>query len=692
MMFRDKSISKLYAYALAAVFALTLAGCGGGGGEKAAAVVDPPVTTEPTGPTPAEIDQMIMDAQDAAAAAATAADDALNAAKAAIDGASAGQGADAKHYALATTELGKAKDAKVAADAANAAAMAADTVEAAEAARDDALEAQGDAEAAQAETVMFADLVNTAFEFGVVVDAAEMYSDMAALTLSEDKVTVIDFREGNEEKTLGAAGRIASIRQDAEAARNAANRAMAARTNYEVANTAANEAEAIQARAEAAFIIIEQAADDAADAYNRALAATTLAEAETARDEAKMHYATALGYLYNIYDISNGMGIGNKSGVLRAGEARMAAETAADTYVLGLFMAANRDAPEQGETESDENYATRVERLNDVAAAAAAAAIDSSVDTDAEGTTQNNGNNANVATTVTYGLDTADDPKTADEDEAKAATRMFSVNFAGPSVIVDSADATGEEDATTTSTDLIALGANGEFNGVELARELDDAAEAKTKNVHVYSDIEQTTRTTKTVETTTTATSRPETTINVANFDDAADISPVADDPETEIDESVHATSNAAVFSGTFTYDGDNNADTDDVTHTGKFQCDTQPCTITRSGGAVTGLTGYEFIPTATQTTTTMENDDKVDGDYLAFGVWLLMPDTGNMTNGDVIEVGAFAGGSMPYTVLAPLTGTATYEGPAVGVKAVDDVVSHVDGSVTLDADFGNTD
>ncbi len=32
MMFRDKSISKLYAFALAAVFALTLAGCGGGGG------------------------------------------------------------------------------------------------------------------------------------------------------------------------------------------------------------------------------------------------------------------------------------------------------------------------------------------------------------------------------------------------------------------------------------------------------------------------------------------------------------------------------------------------------------------------------------------------------------------------------------------------------------------------------------
>ena len=32
MMFRDKSISKFYAFSLAAVFALTLAGCGGGGG------------------------------------------------------------------------------------------------------------------------------------------------------------------------------------------------------------------------------------------------------------------------------------------------------------------------------------------------------------------------------------------------------------------------------------------------------------------------------------------------------------------------------------------------------------------------------------------------------------------------------------------------------------------------------------
>ena len=55
MMFRDKSISKLYAYALAAVFALTLAGCGGSGGGTAAAPEEPEmVDPVDPGPTDAE--------------------------------------------------------------------------------------------------------------------------------------------------------------------------------------------------------------------------------------------------------------------------------------------------------------------------------------------------------------------------------------------------------------------------------------------------------------------------------------------------------------------------------------------------------------------------------------------------------------------------------------------------------------
>ena len=53
MTFREKPITKLYAFAMAAVFALVLAGCGGGGG-SAAVEEEPPVVVEPE-PTPQEM-------------------------------------------------------------------------------------------------------------------------------------------------------------------------------------------------------------------------------------------------------------------------------------------------------------------------------------------------------------------------------------------------------------------------------------------------------------------------------------------------------------------------------------------------------------------------------------------------------------------------------------------------------------
>ena len=48
MTFKDKSITKLYAFAMAAVFALVLAGCGGGGGSATAPDPEPPAMPEPT--------------------------------------------------------------------------------------------------------------------------------------------------------------------------------------------------------------------------------------------------------------------------------------------------------------------------------------------------------------------------------------------------------------------------------------------------------------------------------------------------------------------------------------------------------------------------------------------------------------------------------------------------------------------
>ena len=155
MKFREKSISKLYAFALAAVFALTLAGCGGGGGT--AAVEEPPPMPDPqmecvdaggrwnadnTCTTAAELEAMkLTDAQAAAQAA-------YNAAKAAVDAAAANRDSDSDSYDAALQALG-------AAEAANSAAQAATTSGAAEA-------AQADAEAARDDAVAYVGMVNQA--------------------------------------------------------------------------------------------------------------------------------------------------------------------------------------------------------------------------------------------------------------------------------------------------------------------------------------------------------------------------------------------------------------------------------------------------------------------------------------------------------------------------------------------------
>ena len=57
------------------------------------------------------------------------------------------------------------------------------------------------------------------------------------------------------------------------------------------------------------------------------------------------------------------------------------------------------------------------------------------------------------------------------------------------------------------------------------------------------------------------------------------------------------------------------------------------------------------------------------DTDYLYIGTWLFVPDTANAL--DDYEIGAFSGGSAQVfdtSALQALTGTAKYEGPAVGV------------------------
>ena len=81
------------------------------------------------------------------------------------------------------------------------------------------------------------------------------------------------------------------------------------------------------------------------------------------------------------------------------------------------------------------------------------------------------------------------------------------------------------------------------------------------------------------------------------------------------------------------------------------------------------------------------------DADYLAGGVWLVVPDDGSRAADYVF--GAFADGNDPFeqTSLAALTGTATYAGDATGVfsKEQTDDSTHIgffEGDVTMTADF----
>ena len=124
----------------------------------------------------------------------------------------------------------------------------------------------------------------------------------------------------------------------------------------------------------------------------------------------------------------------------------------------------------------------------------------------------------------------------------------------------------------------------------------------------------------------------------------------------------------------------------------GWFRCVSQSCgrsTSTVNGATQMMLTGsWIFVPSTSTTVTTP------DADYLAGGVWLIVPDDASSAAGYVF--GAFADGSDPFlqSSLAALQGTATYEGDATGVYSEESGgttgIGYFNGDVTLMADFGS--
>ena len=132
---------------------------------------------------------------------------------------------------------------------------------------------------------------------------------------------------------------------------------------------------------------------------------------------------------------------------------------------------------------------------------------------------------------------------------------------------------------------------------------------------------------------------------------------------------------------------------TDNVpTQTGRFYCadpGTSPgCSISvDADGKITSVQGYQWQRQTSGTSPTN------DADYLAWGVWLMVPDaapsaTDATTNA---AAGAFASGSDVFQVRAELTGTATYNGVASGVYSAAGMVEYFDADVSLNANFGGT-
>ena len=252
MMSRNKPISKLYAFMLAAVFALTLAGCGGGGG--AADVTPPP----PAGPTDAEL---IAAAQKAAATAAAAAKKSSDAATAAV-AAVATSTADVPNLTRADDAADAAMAAYMAAKAASDAAMSPTvTVAAAQAAQ--ATAESKAAEAAQAATAAggYADLVAAAQK--VLDDEEQRQADVAAARTA----------------AMGSQGDAETDATNAEAQADAAEA------------TAPGTAGAIAARA--AATAARAAADAAKDAHDAITDDMTKAEADAKAAEAATAAATA---------------------------------------------------------------------------------------------------------------------------------------------------------------------------------------------------------------------------------------------------------------------------------------------------------------------------------------------------------------------------------------------------------------
>ena len=493
--------------------------------------------------------------------------------------------------------------AQAAADAADAAATAAE--EASTRAQAATMSADAVVEQTTAETAQGTadDQLAMAQELNRESQAA---SDAAGLLQQERDIA--DAQEAAKAASAAALAHYNSAAQnatDAKAkaveARGEADRAVRARTDSAEADTQATAAETAATAAETARVMAWTAVAAADAASMSAMSATTSADAqmyqetaETARDTAKKQAMDA------------------DTKYMAAMKAAAAAEMAAGTHVLGLFMSANASDVKDDDAEAE------VASVGSAIAAAAMAA---------------DGDQAGEATaTAAWVVDTPDDRTTADTDETMAG--VLEITFAS-GVTEGTGEFTSDTVGDADATPAVKPNATQTNVGGDFPHLFDISSEGA--RVLVFTDKEQETPEVVAV----TAVTVVNAAVEVGAIESVGEFS----DGETS-------------FPGSFDHDDQDNTPAIE----GTFTCADSPCSLVYTGSGddvmVTTATGYTFSGSR-EGVTAVEAAAKAD--YLLFGVWL---DEADNDAGDD-TFGAIATGGQPFTAnnVEALEGKATYRG-----------------------------
>ena len=437
---------------------------------------------------------------------------------------------------------------------------------------------------------------------------------------------------------------------EVDAANASVNKARAARTD--VTNASKHLMAAMTARNAA-----NTARDNAKTAWDAAVAAVESAKQSTSILDAEDHLDTA----------SNGENTAeeeSETAAERAGDAETAAMSAADSanrHVIGLLMMANAyhiGAPDSDVSEADsvtlaKNRADHVSAVNTRIVAAAASV----------------GNGGGDAT-VSWPYENAG---TDDVDgDGLLQISVMPTGAAGTAVALVRADA--DADPVVTANFVLGPGL-GDFPHEKYitGREVGDKTATNTgTRVILFTDIEQA--------------SAPVEAMSVALTNE-----PVSNVGRIAPTAAPGAPGEAGAFDFAGTYDHDGDPDT--AVLAGTFDCvNPATCRLTRTGTGdgggheagtkVTSISGYTF----TGAGTTAEVLTMEDLTYLVFGVWLTETDADPVND---YAFGAFADGVSTAAVAVDVTGEATYEGSAAGVRSTASKVDFFSADAELKAKFG---